>query len=236
MGLLEAMLKLLVYNVTTFKEIIPNLCFGLLTGLVSSALLYRLSRVDQNYIKFKFKNFVFLLTFLSVGVVVTSPLQAGKYEWLKMVSMFLGLVCLSVCSYTDSKTGTVIVGYVFAGLLSQLIPLMIHISNGGVKLYGDGKKYFIILVILILVFYMIRGFTLIDLGLFYMNLMCILIVFEQYQFLYGGLMIFVAFMSSVVRDVIFKIPKWVKGGKQGSLRFPFTSHILFGMMAVLFFV
>lgn len=236
MGLIEAIIKLLFYNITTVKEIIPNLLLGIATGVVSSAFLYRLSIVDKEYITFEKKDFIFFLVILSAGVVATSPLGAGGIEWKKILSVLFCLVCLSVCSFTDSKTGTVIVGYVLLGMILQVVLLWWHITSDGLKINYLEKRILIILLVLFFIFVLLRAYTLADLGLIYMNMMCILICSDRLHYVLGILMLFTAFITVVIRDIFFRIPRWKKGGKNGKLQFPFTIHIQAGMMLALFFV
>lgn len=239
MGPLEVLGKLFIYNITTLKEIIPNLLLGLAVGLISCAILYRLSRVDKDYIKFNWKNSLLILLFLSAGVVVTSPLQAGKVEWMKIISILFCLICLSVCSYTDAKTGTVIVGYALMGFLIQVTLLVVHVAQDDFKIFAYDRKFLMWMFILFFVCFLLRGYTAIDLVLFYMNVICILIIVNKSHYIYGGVMIFVAFITVVIRDILFRIPKWVKGGKSGKVRefrAPFTLHILIGMLAALFLI
>lgn len=236
MGLGEAIIKLLIYNVTTLKEIVPNLLLGLVIGLSSGAILYRLARIDKDYITFTRNNFFFLLILVSVGAVIVSPLDAGRMECLKTISVLFTLICLSVCSYTDLKTKTVIVGYVLLGMLIQVILLVCHIANNGLWISGIEKTILVITLVLFLFFCIIRSYTIADLGLIYMNAMCILVCADKLHFVYCILMVFVAFITVAIRDIFFRIPQRKKEGKKGKLRFSFTLHILIGMMASLFFI
>lgn len=236
MGLFEAIIKLFFYNITTLKEIVPNLILGLMTGLLSSTILYRLSKVDKEYITFTKTNFIFFLTILPAGVVVTSPLRAGSVEWIKVASIFFCLVCLSVCSYTDSKTGTMIVGYMLLGVLLQAVLLICHVAKGGLLISNFEKRFLGILLLWFFIFFLIRSYTFADLGLLYMNMMCILICSDELHYVLGMLMVLTAFITVVVRDLLFRVPKWKKNGMKGKLQFPFTIHIQIGMMLVLFFV
>lgn len=215
------------------ERLFLNLAAGVIISLIALGFLRYHVKTDKDFIVLSKRHILTFILFISLAVILVSPLPFGEREDIvKVLSVFVTMVVLSVTSYMDKQTATFVNGYMVIGLLINLILCIIGV---GFKFVVVSKTSLVMLMCCIAVNVILGliAYSPADAGLIQMAMFTFVLVDMRYiafAFVLCELMSHIHYIIGTIPKVLDKVKKKEK------LRFPFTTSIMAGVVITLFFI
>lgn len=226
-----------IANITLVSEVVPNLLYGmLLVGVVAYILKKRRDK-EPEYFSFDTSGRRKLLFFsFLVGVVLASPLPIRKWsDIIAMLAVGVLVVVLACASYSDRYTCTFYMGYLMVGVSLEVALLVLSLMSRIIIL----TEWDIMLLLCCVAFNLLLGYirySKADMVLFYMCLICFLIV-DSWNVVFAFCVCeLVSTVTAILIRFSSSVRKILRKEKLMRVRYPFAEYISFGFFVALFLI